>query len=1524
MDKHFDAICGSKLWNPKLVHSEHPDFTTCFQQTFVLWAPCAVVWFVAPLWTYMLTRKVERKIKVSWLHVLKILTTLALIAIEVYNLTQAFLLDLYPVYYMTPLILIVTYVICLAFVHFERIRGLRSSTLLFTFWFLLVSTTIITARSKILRYLHDPVKPSMIDLAVFYSFFTLIIINTVWFSFSEKATEIGVASYEEDEEEENGEKKQRAKKYPEEAVSLPSRLTFWWLSGIIYTGYKRDIVREDLWELDKSELSGYLTKKFESNWTKKAQSYIKRKRAEEEEVSIRGGAKTTYRSSDGKNEEQVNLNDDGTPEVKVKSAKKLEEPSLVWTLVQVFGGKFIAGSFIKLVHDILLFAGPILLNKLIGFVKDKDQDLSVGIFYTFLIFYTAFIQSFALQHYFHRMFIVGGRIRTAIMNAIYNKSLNLSTTARKQSTVGEMTNLLSVNAQMLADLITYLNTVWSAPFQIAVTMVMLWQYLGVAALAGLATMIAFIPMNIVIGSKTKKYQSAKLKVQDSRIKLTNEVLSGIKIIKFYGWEPSFRDIVGKIRDKEMSVLRKMAFLTVSVAFSWSCAPFVVSAVSFATYVLINDKNTLDASTAFVSISLFNILRFPLVVLPSVITQLIAAKVSIERIRTFLLRDELNKDTVIYNAGEAMPGVAVKLVNANLSWGETDVNLKNLNLEVKKGNLVAIVGAVGSGKSSLLSGIIGEMKKLNEDGKIYINGSTAFVPQQAWIKNATVKENILFGSPYNETNYNRVLNACSLITDLTIMPAGDRTEIGEKGINLSGGQKQRVSLARSVYSNAEIYMLDDPLSAVDSHVGKHIFDSVIGPNGMLKNKTRLFVTNSLNFLNQVDEIVMIEDGAIVQIGSYDELKANENAPFAKFIKNYLISHEKKELEKEELDASSLSEKDGGDAVKSPLKSQKSVDAKSPPKPDPEKPKLGEKITVKEKIESGNVKLSTILEYLKACNIWLTIVFLTVFALSHVAQIASSVWLSIWSNDKANESNKYMRLGVYVALGFIQCLITLGADFLYLGMFFASIKTMHDRMLVSILKSTMEFFESTPTGRIINRFSKDIDAVERSVPEAFRSWLRCLFHVLSTLILISASTPLFIVALIPIIIIYVLVQRFFVASMRQLKRLDSASKSPIFSHFNETLTGVSTIRAYRAQDRFTKMMEHHVDENLKFYYPNNIANRWLALRLELLGNLITVFASLFAVLSRNSISAGLAGLSISYSLNISQTLNWLVRMSSDFEANIVSVERIKEYCETPHEADWTVANKRPSQTWPSEGRIRFENFSVRYREELENVLKDLTFDVKAGEKIGIVGRTGAGKSSLSLCLFRLLERSTGKIYIDDVDIKEIGLHDLRHKLSIIPQDPVLFSGTLRMNLDPFEKHTDEQIWNALEHAHLKQFVTGLDKKLDYECSEGGENLSVGQRQLVCLARALLRKSKILLLDEATAAVDHNTDDLIQSTIRSQFGDCTILTVAHRLNTIIDSSRILVLDKGKIVEFDTPKTLLAKKNGAFASMARDAGLI
>ncbi|KAG3283750.1 multidrug resistance-associated protein 1-like [Ictidomys tridecemlineatus] len=712
------------------------------------------------------------------------------------------------------------------------------------------------------------------------------------------------------------------------------------------------------------------------------------------------------------------------------------------------------------------------------------------------------------------------------------------------------------------------------------------------------------------------------------------------------------------------------------------------------------------------------------------------------------------------------------------------------MKIPEGAFVAIVGQVGSGKSSVLSAILGEMQKLT--GVVQRKGSVAYVSQQAWIQNCILQENILFGSIMQKQFYERILEACALLPDLEQLPNGDQTEIGERGVNISGGQKQRVSLARAVYSGADIYLLDDPLSAVDVHVGKQLFEKVIGSSGLLKNKTRILVTHNLTLLPHVDFIVVMESGRVAQMGTYQEL------------------------------------------------------------------------------------------------------------LSKTQNIHNL--LQVFSGQEE---------GLFVCFG--ACVLTRGS--------LSASRTLYAQLLSNVLHLPLQYFETNPIGQIINRFTKDMFIIDIRFHYYLRTWLNYTLDVIGTILVILGAFPLFILGIIPLVFLYFTIQRYYIASSRQIRRLSGASRSPVISHFSETLLGVSTIRAFGHEQRFIQQNREVVNENLVCFYNNVISNRWLSVRLEFLGNLMLFFTALLAVLAGNSIDSAIVGLSISYALNITQSLNFWVRKACEIETNAVSIERVCEYEDIDKEAPW-IMSRRPPLQWPNKGVVEFINYQARYRDDLGLALEDITFQTNGEEKIGIVGRTGAGKSTLSNSLFRIVERSGGKIIIDGIDISTIGLHDLRGRLNIIPQDPVLFSGTLQMNLDPLDNYSDSELWEVLELCHLKEFVQSLPKKLLHEISEGGENLSVGQRQLLCLARALLRKTKILILDEATASIDFETDNLVQNTIRKEFSDCTILTIAHRLHSIFDSDRVLVLDSGRIIEFGAPQNLIHQK-GLFFRMTTEAGM-
>uniref|UniRef100_A0A8C3D2D7 Multidrug resistance-associated protein 1 n=1 Tax=Cairina moschata TaxID=8855 RepID=A0A8C3D2D7_CAIMO len=1432
------TICNKlQDWNLTW-HTENPDFTQCFQNTVLVWIPCIYLWACFPVYFLYLRCHDRGYIQMSNLNKAKTALGLILWIVCWADLFYSFWERSQNFFLISPTVLGITMLLATFLIQYERMKGVQSSGVMTIFWLISLLCATVIFRSKIILALNMVM--DAFRYVTFCTYFILLLVQLILCCFPEQPPLFSETVND-------------PKPCPEFSASFLSRITFWWITGLMIQGYRRPLEAKDLWSLNKEDTSEEIVPGLARNWAKEwAEALI------------------------------------------IKPSQKNYEASLFKVLYKTFGPYFLMSFLFKAAHDLLMFTGPEILKLLINFVNDKHAPNWQGYFYTGLLFVCACLQTLILHQYFHICFVTGMRLKTAIVGVIYRKALVITNSARKTSTVGEIVNLMSVDAQRFMDLATYINMIWSAPLQVILALYLLWRNLGPSVLAGVAVMILLVPINAVM---------AQMKSKDNRIKLMNEILNGIKVLKLYAWELAFREKVLEIRQKELKVLKKSAYLAAMATFTW------VALSTFAVYVKIDKNNVLDAQKAFVSLALFNILRFPLNMLPMVISSI--ASVSLKRLRVFLSHEELDPDSIIRRP-----------------TADGDINFT-----VPEGSLIAVVGQVGCGKSSLLSALLGEMDK--KEGHVVVKGSVAYVPQQAWVQNATLKENIIFGREMNESRYKRVIEACALLPDIEILPTGDRTEIGEKGVNLSGGQKQRVSLARAVYCNADVYLFDDPLSAVDAHVGKHIFEKVIGPKGILKNKTRVLVTHAVNYLPQMDTILVMSDGEISEMGSYQELLKQDGA-FAEFLRTYANAEQSMEnsgnlfvkqtlglyfprlkisIFNRQLSNSSTYSRETG-------KSQHQSSTAELQKPLAEKNSW--KLTEADTAKTGRVKATVYWDYMKAIGLFISFLSIFLFMCNHVASLASNYWLSLWTDDPViNGTQQYtnVRLGVYGALGISQGLPGLPIVLLAGGIFAS--RHLHLNLLHNVLRSPMSFFERTPSGNLVNRFSKEIDTIDSTIPPIIKMFMGSTFNVIGACIIILLATPIAAVIIPPLGLVYLFVQRFYVATSRQLKRLESVSRSPVYSHFNETLLGVSVIRAFEEQKRFIKQNDMKVDENQKAYYPSIVANRWLAVRLEYVGNCIVLFAALFAVIARNKLSPGLVGLSVSYSLQVILLLNKKIRMSSELETNIVAVERVKEYAEMEKEAEWSIEQTAPASTWPEEGKVEFRGYGLRYREDLDLVLKNINVTINGGEKIGIVGRTGAGKSSLTLGLFRINEAAEGEIIIDGINIAKIGLHDLRFKITIIPQDPILFSGSLRMNLDPFDQHSDEDIWRSLELAHLKNFVSALPDKLNHECAEGGENLSVGQRQLVCLARALLRKSKILVLDEATAAVDLETDNLIQSTIKSQFEECTVLTIAHRLNTIMDYTRVLVLDRGEVVECGSPDSLLQEK-GIFYSMAKDSGLV
>ncbi|PYH93177.1 P-loop containing nucleoside triphosphate hydrolase protein [Aspergillus ellipticus CBS 707.79] len=1255
---------------------------------------------------------------------------------------------------------------------------------------------------------------------------------------------------------------------PYEYADIFSVLTFSWMTPLMKFGYSNYLTQDDLWNLRRRDATAVTGSTLKGHWDNELRK---------------------------------------------------EKPSLSWALIKSFGGSFLRGGIIKCGSDALAFVQPQLLRLLISFINtyrtDEPEPIIRGVAIALAMFLVSISQTMCLHQYFQRAFDTGMRVKSALTAMIYAKSLKLSSEGRAAKTTGDIVNHMAVDQQRLSDLTQFGIQLWSAPFQITLCMLSLYQLVGYSMFAGIGVMILMIPLNGVIARMMKKLQLIQMKNKDSRSRLMTEILNNIKSIKLYAWNTAFMNKLSHIRnDLELNTLRKIG-ATQSVAnFTWQSTPFLVSCSTFTVYALTQDK-PLTTEVVFPALTLFNLLTFPLSILPMVITAVIEASVAIKRLTDYFTAEELQTDAV--KTEEAVTHVgdeSVRIRDASFTWNRYDGThvIEDIDFSARKGELSCILGRVGAGKSSLLQALLGDLWRTQ--GEVIVRGRIAYVAQAPWVMNASVRENIVFGHRWDPQFYDLTVEACALLDDFKNLPDGDQTEVGERGISLSGGQKARLTLARAVYARADIYLLDDVLSAVDQHVGRHLINRVLGPNGILGSKTRILATNAIPVLKEADFIGLLRNKTIIEKGTYEQLLAMKGE-VANLIRTNLNDSDDDDSGSESRDLASPESSESATVIENP-----DSDASDPEDAENEIGALAPIRAAAERRKSTGPrrKLGDEENQGKNSNIIAT------------AQVAGSFWLKHWSEVSEVQPNvgtgKY--IGVYLAFGLGSSLLVILQNLiLWIFCSIEASRKLHERMAFAIFRSPMSFFETTPSGRILNRFSSDVYRIDEVLARTFNMLFGNSAKALFTMIVIASSTPAFLLLVIPLSYVYFSYQKYYLRTSRELKRLDSVTRSPIFAHFQESLGGISTIRAYSQEDRFVMENEWRMDANIRAYFPSISANRWLAVRLEFIGSMIILASAVLSIASvatGSGLSAGMVGLAMSYALQITQSLNWIVRQTVEVETNIVSVERVLEYANLPSEAPEVIFKHRPAIGWPAQGAVSFENYSTRYRAGLDLVLKDINLDIKPHEKIGVVGRTGAGKSSLTLALFRIIEPDGGNISIDGLNVSSIGLFDLRGRLAIIPQDPAMFEGTVRDNLDPRHVHDDTELWSVLEHARLKDHIAQMDGQLDAQIMEGGSNLSQGQRQLVSLARALLTPSNILVLDEATAAVDVETDALLQRTLRSSiFQDRTIITIAHRINTIIDSDRIVVLDKGRVVEFDTPAELI-KSQGKFYELVKESGLL
>ncbi|XP_026449117.1 ABC transporter C family member 8-like isoform X2 [Papaver somniferum] len=1178
----------------------------------------------------------------------------------------------------------------------------------------------------------------------------------------------------------------------------------------------------------------------------------------------------------------------------LRSQKSSENNSnlVLRALAKVYFKEMILVGIFAFLRTLSVVVSPLLLYGFVNYSTRKDESSSHGISLVGLLVTIKVVESLCQRQFHFNSRRFGMRMRSALMVAVYQKQLKLSSLGRKNHSTGEIVNYIAVDAYRMCEFPFWFHSVWTYSVQLPLAVGLLFGVVGLGALPGLVPLLTCAVLNVPFAKMLQTCQTQFMVAQDERIRATSEVLNNMKIIKLQSWEDNFKNLVESLRDREFKWLSKSQLLkSYGTALYWM-SPTLISSVVFLGCVFLKSAS-LNASTIFTILATLRTMSEPVRMIPEALSAIIQVKVSLDRLNRFLLDDELTNENIVKKNQQQNCGFDILIKSGVFSW-ELDLavpTLRRVDFAVKRGQKIAVCGPVGAGKSSFLSAILGEVPKIS--GSVDVLGSIAYVSQISWIQSGTIRDNILFGQPMDKGRYIKAIKSCALDKDIENFNHGDLTEIGQRGLNMSGGQKQRIQLARAVYNDADIYLLDDPFSAVDAHTASTLFNDCV--MAALEKKTVILVTHQVEFLSEVDRILVMEGGKMTQSGTYEELLTVGTAF------EQLVSAHKNSMA--EIDPAKCGNKDELEKLESNMSEESKYSLVIKDNNDDEISMPGIQLTEEEERESGDVGWKPFYDYIIVSK---GLLFLGLSTLSQILfvcfQVASTYWLAISVNVPS--VNNSMLVGVYAGIS------ALSTFFVYLRTYFAArlglkaSKSFFYGLTNSVFKAPMLFFDSTPIGRILTRVSSDLSVLDFDIPFSISLVIAPFVEIIATICIMALVTwPVLIVAVLTMAAV-----KYVQASARELIRINGTTKAPVMNYAAETSLGVVTVRAFSLTGRFFDSYQKLIDTDAKLFFHSNAAMEWLVVRVEALQNLTLFTAALLLVLlPQGTVNPGFVGLSLSYALALTGTQVFLARWYCNFSNYIISVERIKQFMHIPSEPPAIVDDQRPPPSWPSNGRIDLENLKIKYRPNSPLVIKGVTCAFKEGTRVGVVGRTGSGKTTLISALFRLVEPTSGKILIDGIDICSMGLKDLRVKLSIIPQEATLFRGTVRTNLDPLGLYTDEEIWNALEKCQLKATISGLPNHLDASVSDDGDNWSAGQRQLFCLGRVLLKRNKILVLDEATASIDSATDAILQRVIRQEFKNCTVITIAHRVPTVTDSDMVMVLSYGNLIEYDEPSKLM-----------------